>query len=242
MSTQSLRPWAAALAFLALAAVARAAPADEVRQVTVVGRGEVRAAPDRATVTLGVHATAPTVEAARGEADRVVASLLAVARGLKLADADVRATGLSVSPDYDFGDGRRTRKLLGYSVDRQVVVLLKDIDRLGELIERGLGAGANTASSPQLDSSRRAELEREALARAVGDARQNAAAIATALEATVGRVRAVRQNGAQMPGTEEVVVTAARYAGAPPAQSYQPGEIVFDATVSASFDLVPAGH
>ena len=242
MSSRRPRLSLIALAWLALAAVAQGAPADEVREVTVVGRGEVRAAPDRATVTLGVHASAPTVAAARGDADRVVMALLAVTRGLKIADADVRATGLSVSPDYDFGDGRRPRKLLGYSVDRQVVVVLRDIDRLGEVIERGLGAGANTASSPQLDSSRRAELEREALARAVADARANALAIAQALEATLGRVRAVRQGGAEAPVPQEIVVTAARYAGAPPAQTYQPGEIVFDATVSASFDLVPAGR
>jgi len=242
MSSSPPRSWLFALALL-LVAAARGAPADEVREVTVVGHGEVRAAPDRATVTLGVRASAPTVAAARNEADRVVAALLAVTRAIKVADADVRTTGLSVSPDYDFGDGRRTRKLLGYSVERQVVAVLRDIDRLGELIERGLNAGANTASSPQLDSSRRAELEREALARAVGDARLNAAAIATALEATVGRVRAIRQGGAEMPVPTAMVVTAARFNGVPAqAESYQPGEIVFDATVSASFDLVPTGH
>jgi uncharacterized protein YggE len=232
---------AAALLLVCLAASAqgRAAEPLEPRLVTVTGRGEVRAAPDRATVTLGILARASALEAARSEANRVVAALLALARELKVADGDVRTTRLSVNPEYDEGDGRRARRLVAYQVQRQLIVELKDIDRLGELIEKGLGAGANLASEPLLDSSRRAELEREALGRAVADARANAAVIARALDGTVGGVRAVTAGGAEgapLPMQRGVIAPMAAVTAA---ATYQPGELAFRASVTASFDLLP---
>ena len=234
-----LRAFASAVLLAGLASAAAAADGPPPHVVTVTGHGEVRAAPDRATVTLGILAQAPSLDAARADANRTVAALLAVARDLKIADADVRSTRLAVNPEYDFGDGKRARRLVGYSVQRQLVVELRDIDRLGELLEKGLGAGANLAGEPQLDSSRRATLERDALARAVADARANALVIATALDAGVGAVRAVTQGGAEgaAPMPMQRFAAAAR-AAAP--ETYQPGELTIAATVTASFELVPA--
>jgi len=236
-----LRASAVALlaATLLAAAAGHAAEAAAERLVTVAGHGEVRGAPDRATVTLGILARAPTLEAARAEANRVMKSLLAVARELNVAEADVRGTRLAVNPEYDAGDGKRPRRLTGYSVQRQLIVELRDIDRLGELLEKGLDAGANLAGEPRLDSSRRAELEREALARAVADARANALVIARALGAALGNVRSVVAGGGAGPTPMPTQLYAAARRGAD-AESYQTGELTFAATVSASFELVPA--
>jgi len=225
------------IAGLAASAGARATEAPEPRLVTVSGRGEVRAAPDRATVTLGIQTRAATLEPARADANRVVAALLAVARELRIADADVHTTRLSVSPEYDYGDGKRARRLAGYVVQRQLVVELRDIDRLGELLEKGLGAGANLASEPLLDSSRRAELEREALARAVADARANAAVIARALDSSVGAAHSATQGAAEGPAPMPMQRLAMAGTTAA-ADSYQPGELTLSATVTARFELV----
>jgi uncharacterized protein len=221
----------------------QAAEPPETRLVTVSGRGEVRAAPDRATVTLGILARGPALEPARAEASRVVGALQGVARELRIAEADVRTTRLNVSPDYDFGDGKRARRLVGYVVQRQVVVELRDIERLGELLERGLNAGANLAGEPVLDSSRRAELEREALARAVADARANAAVIARALDCSVGSARGAVQGGAESPQPVPMQRLALAAAAAAP-DTYQPGELTFAASVTVRFELVaePVRH
>ena len=231
------------LAGLAAGSAARAADAPEPRLITVAGRGEVRAVPDRATVTLGILARAPALETARAEANRVVAALLAVTRALQLAEADVHTTQLSVSPEYDFSAGQRSRRLLGYSVQRQVTVVLKDMARLGELIEKGLDAGANLASEPSLDSSRRPELEREALARAIADARANAAVVARALDGGVGAAHEVVQGGAFVRSLPMQGLAAAAVAADVNA-NYQPGELAFRANVTASFELLaaPAPH
>ena len=226
----------AAIALLLGAATAASAEPPEPHLITVIGHGVVHAPPDRATVTLGILVRGPALETVRADANRVTGALLAVTRELKIDDRDVRTTRISVSPEWESADAKHARRLAGYVVERQIIVELKDLDRLGELVEKGLSAGANLASEPLLDSSRRADLEREALGRAVADARLNAAAVARALDGGVGAVHRVDQGGiAPMPVQRMAMARVGE------AATFQTGELAFDATVTASFQFVASG-
>lgn len=214
------------------------------RLATVSGQGEVRAEPDQARLTLGVEAREPTLEAARAKVNRGVEALLRLTRELGIPERHVNSTRLNVQPEYEWLENTRTRRLVAYVVSRSVGVDLRELDKLGPLVERSLGLGANQVGEPVLDHSRRVELERQALGLATQDALRNAEAMAGALHATVGAVRslnAAQESPPPMPAfamaTRAVQVTGSRV-GAP--ETYQPGELVFRASVGASFDLVPA--
>ena len=86
------------------------------------------------------------------------------------------------------------RNLIGYYVSRQVEVDLRDLEKLGQLLERATDLGVNQVGDPRLDSSKRQELEREALAKAVVDARLNAEVIAKAAGAKLGTARTISAN------------------------------------------------
>jgi uncharacterized protein YggE len=167
-----------------------------------------------------------------------------VTRELHIAARQVRSTRISVNPEYNWNDTQGARRLIAYNVQRQLIIELDDIEQLGALLEQSVTAGANLVNEPQLGSSRRAELEREALARAVADARQNAATIATALGASVGAPRQVTSGAAAPPpGPMPVAFAAmAKSAGAEAPASYQSGELTFSASVTASFDLQPGAE
>jgi uncharacterized protein YggE len=248
-------PAIAALAAAAVLAFGAAAPAvaqgvaqpagAELRIVTVGGSGEVRAAPDLAIVTLGVTARRPTVEAARQEANRVTDALLATTRGLKIADAQVRSTGVNVNPEYTWNEAKRQREFAGYVVTRQLVVDLREIDKLGTLLEKSLTAGANLVQEPMLDSSQRADLERRALALAVEDARRNAEVLARGVGMAVGTARSVSGNGESQPRpmpAPPMMRAAMADAAVESPQTYQAGELVFSARADVTYDLVPAGR
>lgn len=227
-----------------LSATAVAAPAGdgaELRTLTVGGTGEVHATPDRATVTLGIQARETTLEGARTAANQVVTRLLKAARELGVADAQIHSTRLSVNPEVNYNDPKHGRPVVAYTVQRQVIVDLRDIDRLGELLERGISAGANVAGDPVLDSSRRADLEREALAKAVADARANAQVLAGALDAGVGPARTVSVGGGDggRPFLQAPMAMLRTAAAAPAPESYQSGELSFTASVTVTFDLLP---
>ena len=140
-------------------------------------------------MTLGVEARKPSVAEARAAVSAAIERVLALTRELKIDPKYVDSTRLQVQPDYRWNDKDSQRVLLGYVVSRQIEVELRDLDQLGALLERAVYAGANQVGGAQLDSTRRKELERDALGRAVADARLNAETLAKAAGVQLGPVR-----------------------------------------------------
>jgi uncharacterized protein YggE len=167
--------------------------------------------------------------------------VLALTRSLKIDPKLVDSTRLQVSPDYSWNEKDRKQVLQGYVVSRQIEVTVMDLDQLGPLLEKAVDIGVNQVGDPQLDSSRRKELEREAMAKAVQDARLNAEALTAAAGARLGPVRNLsgQTNSMPMPMYKgRPVAMAADVAGAPPPETYQAAEMKFNAGVSAEYDLV----
>ena len=230
-----------ALTALLLATLAPfAAHADErPRIVSTTGQGEVSAQPDMARVTLGVDARRKTLAEARTEVTAAIDRLLALTRELKIDPRYVNATRLQVRPEYTWSEQGKKQVLQGYYVGRQVEVELRDLDQLGPLLERAVTAGANQVGDASLDSTRRKELERQAMTLAVQDAAANAGTLAQAAGARLGPVRSLNASPSPPPMPMYRMVAMADAAAAPPAEStYVAGEMRFAATVSAEYDLV----
>jgi uncharacterized protein YggE len=237
------RPWIALLATVAcLPGLLPAAVAQEARPrtVSVAGQGEVQAEPDLARITLGIEARRPSLAEARSEVSAAVDRVLKLTRDLRIDPKQVNATRVQVQPEYNWNPKDRRRVLLGYVVSRQVQIELRDLEQLGTLLERAVDLGVNQVGDPVLDSSRRKELEREAMSLAVADARLNAETLARAAGARLGPVRALSggASGPPMPMYRAAGVMADAAAAPSPEATYVPGEMRFNANVSAEFDLL----
>jgi len=233
------RAWLASLLALAFAPlVVHAGDDARPRTVTVSGSGEVAAEPDLAHVTLGVEARKPTMAEARAAVATTVDRVLALTRDLRIDPKLVNATRVQVQPEYSWNEKDRKRVLLGYIVSRQVQVELRDLEQLGPLLERAVDAGVNQVNDPVLESSRRKSLEREAMAKAVEDARLNAETLARAAGVRLGPVRALNGSSSAppMPMYRRGAVMAD--AAMAPEATYQPGDMKFSAVVNAEYDLV----
>ena len=224
----------------ALLVCSSAAAEPSARIVRVSGYGIVSAQPDKAFVTLGVESRKPALDDARAEVSATVDRVLALTRELGIDSKQVEATRLSIQPEYSWLEKERKRVMLGYIVGRQVDVELRDLEKLGALLERSVDVGINQVSGPVLDSSRRDELQRQAMAKAVADARLNAETLARAAGAQLGPVRDLDVTGVPARPT---IAAAPRYAAADAAMAiesvYQAGELDFTTTVTAAYDLVP---
>lgn len=231
--------WLTGLIALSLVPFAAAVAEDaRPRTVNVSGMGEVAAEPDLARIVLGVEARKPTLAEARTEVNAAVERVLKLTRDLRIDPKHVNATRVQVQPEYNWNPKDRKRVLLGYLVRRQVQVELRDLEQLGALLERAVDAGVNQMGDPALDSSRRKELEREAMSRAVQDARLNAEALAGAAGVRLGPVRSLNGAASSPPMPMFRAQVAMADAAAAPEASYQPGEMKFSASVNAEYDLV----
>ena len=220
-------------------------PPPERRAVTVSGQGEVSAAPDRARLSMAVEETNPDLKAAQTKVNGIVRTYLAQLRTLGVKDEDISTAGLSIRSEYDYSNANSSspggRKFLGYHVTRNIEVVVRDLDKIGDTLQRATEAGINNISDPQLESSRADELQRQALVKAAEDAQSRAKLLADTLGVKLGAVHTVSSSSIsrQPPGPQPRMMMAA--ASAPSGNEemgFAAGEIQFNSSVTAEFDLL----
>ncbi len=218
-------------------------PAPYPRSITVAGTATVVGEPDKARVQLTVQKSGPAMARARADAVAVVEQFLALTRKLGIDPKMVRTTSSLVNPEYRWEQQTNHQILTGYMVQRQLEVEVTDLDKLGALIEGAVDAGVNNVSPPMLDSSKRRQLNRQALAAATRDAEANARAIAETLGVKLGAIRDLTAGDATappppMPIQRMKLSMAAESMDSGGAASYTPGSLEFEARVNATFDVL----
>lgn len=224
------------LCLLAVAVTVRAA--DEPRTISVSGSGVVDAQPDIARLRLAVQRRNIDMRAARDATVKVSRDFIALCSRLGIKESKVRTAGLTIQPEYRWDQQQKLQVFTGYFVQRQLEVELADLDKLGELIEGAIDAGVNEVSPPELDSSQRRELSRQALAAAATDARSNAQRIADTLGVKLGALRSIDAHSNQPQPPRPMMRMSAMAAESDAGASYTAGEISMDAQVNATFDVV----
>ncbi len=219
--------------FLGACAVADDMP----RTVVVSGVGSAEVEPDRATITMSIVAREKTLDGAQSNAAKVTASVLALCDRLDIDRDKVNSTGASVQPDYRWNRETEQQELRGYIAQRQIVVDVRDLEILGKVIEGAVAAGVNQVSPPVLDSGKRRDAYREALAHAAEDARANAAQLARSLGASLGQVITINTESspAQPPVMRNMVRAMAVESDSE--ATYNAADLSFDATVTVTFAL-----
>lgn len=187
---------------LAGAAVAQEPPApgaEPPRRIVVTGEGRVEAAPDLATLTAGVQTEATDAAAALGATSAAMEGVLAALAAAGIAPQDMQTSQLSVDPLWA-DDGAGTARVRGYSASNLVTVRVRDVARLGAVIDAAGAAGANRVFGIGFEIAEpRAQLD-AARERAVADARARAELLARAAGVTLGPVLSIREGGAPAPG------------------------------------------
>ena len=199
-----------------------AAPAGDA--ITVSGVGTVKTVPNEAQMSFGVETRRPTAQAAVGaNAD----AMRKVINALRQAGArEITTQWVSVYP-FTRNDGT----VEGYSASNSVSAV-SDIEDAPALIDVAAAAGANQISGPGLSSSNAEALYREALAKAVDDARLRAEVLAKAAGRSLGAITAIVEGGAQP--TPQYRQAAADAASSTP---IEPGQQETTATISVTFSL-----
>ena len=86
------------------------------RTITIQGKGSIKAAPDKVSVSAGVETEAPNAKDALA---RNTAAMTKVVDALKAADIDpkeIQTTNFSISPRYENRDDGKPARIIGYTV------------------------------------------------------------------------------------------------------------------------------
>jgi uncharacterized protein YggE len=166
--------------------------------IVVSGTGRVSVQPDVADLRLGVNLSRATVDEARKDAGATMAAILTAVERAGVAQKDVRTALLSVQPQYEYRDNQPPA-LSGYQLANQVEVTVRDLARLGDVVDGTLKAGATSMDSLNFRVEDPAPAEREARTRAMAEARSRADVLAEAAGVAITGVASVSEDGALPP-------------------------------------------
>ena len=221
-----------AVALVAVAALAGVGRPEAARgdtaapdSVTTTGHGVVTVVPDEATVSAGVHTQAQSASDALSANAKLMNQVVAALKSA--GGSDLQTQQVSLYPQTN-DQGQVT----AYVADNSVSAKAK-IAEAGALIDAAVGAGANTVNGPSLDVSDRDARYRDALGKAVDDARAKAEALAKAGGFGVGVVSSVTEQSANAPGPVPMVDAAAKTASTP----IEPGTQDVTADVVVTFRI-----
>ncbi len=185
---------------LAAALISPALAADPApRTLSMNGHGEMRAAPDVATINAGVTTSAPTAAGALAANSSRMNTVFAALKKLGVAEKNIQTIGFNVSPQYTNGDNNNARRLTGYQVNNEVSVRLEDVARVGAALDALVAAGANQMNGISFDIAAPAPLLDKARAGAIADARARAEIYAKAAGVTLGPILSISEGGASEP-------------------------------------------
>jgi hypothetical protein len=235
-----MRPFrhAFAAAVIVLALPAAAAAEQPARQLTMTGLGEVRDVPDMATISTGVVTEAETAARALAANTRAMAEAVASLKALGIEARDLQTSNFTVSPRY-FHDPKSNRppRITGYTVSNMLTVVVRDLDRLGAILDRVVRDGANQIGGPTFGFAETARLVDVARARAAADATRKARLYAEALGVELGPILSISEDGGFVPRPEPMRARMAMdsAAGAPP--PIEGGELTLSARVNVVWEI-----
>jgi uncharacterized protein YggE len=198
------------------------------RAIRVSGEGRAFAAPDVARVTIGVAAQDPkSLARATADATARMKKVLAALEKAGVAAKDVRTTRYAVEVLRSY-ERESAGAIVGYAVSNQVAVTVRDLSRLGALLDQVVAAGSNAIEGLSFEKEDPSAERARALEAAVADARAKAAVLARAAGATLGEVLGVQEGSAGPIPLVREGFAAARAASAVPIAA---GELEIVATV-----------
>lgn len=199
MTRHSIAPRLAIFAAAAALAISPALAADEPRIATIdmVGQGSVRATPDMAMVSSGVVSDAKTAAEAMTANSKAMTAVIDRIKEAGIEARDIQTSGFNVSPRYSQVKSKTReeyhQEMIGYRVSNSVSVRVRDLSKLGTLLDVMVRDGANQIGGISFMVSGADKLKDAARKEAMEDAIRKARIYAEASGAKLGRVLSINE-------------------------------------------------
>ncbi|KZM71010.1 SIMPL domain-containing protein [Nocardia terpenica] len=201
------------------------------RDVTVVGSGQVRGAPDTLNADLGVEVIAPDVSTAIGQANDKAKAVTDAVVGAGAKREDVQTADVALQPQFG-----PDHTVTGYRATNSLHVTVRDLPRASAVLSAAVQAGGNDARiqgvSFGLDDN--SKLLADARARAFADAKARAEQYAVLAGLKLRDVKTINETSS---GTPPPTPRFNQGAAAGPDIPLEPGTQTVTFTVTVTWDL-----
>ena len=204
------------------------------RTVTVTGTGKVTLTPDIAYISIGVHTENASAKDAEAENNTQAQAVITAIKGFGVANKDIQTTNFSITPQNQYDANGKVTSVT-YVVDNTVYVTIRDLTKLGDLLDSSVSSGANNINNIQFDVADKTAALSQARLAAVADARKQADELTKATNVGLGDVQTISYYDSTAPVT--VQFAKADGLAAPSAAPVQAGSMQISTTVTIVYGL-----
>ncbi|CAN5387850.1 hypothetical protein BH10PSE1_BH10PSE1_15340 [soil metagenome] len=198
--------------------------------------GEVKVAPDMATINFGVVTEAPTAQAAMAQNATRMTEVAAAMRRAGLAERDIQTSGLNLQAQYDYAENQPP-KLRGYQATNRVTVNIQDLTKVGTTADAVVAAGVNQIDGISFGLKNPKAAEDEARRMAVTALQSKARLYAEALGVTLGGIRSLNEGGGYTPPQPMPMMFARASMAGADSTPVSAGELSVKIDITGVYDL-----
>lgn len=180
---------------LALPIAAPALADDALRSISVTGTGTIQAAPDMATLMIGVTTQGTTAAEALAENSKATEAVIARLTASGVEAGDMQTSNLSINPNWT-GYDSSSPTISGYVASNMLTVRVRALDTTGAILDAAVADGANTLNGMTFGLADPEPAYNDARKKAVADARAKAELLAMAAGVKLGDIQSISDAGA----------------------------------------------
>jgi len=204
--------------------------------LSVSASADAKRVPDVATISTGVVTQAADANAAMRANAAQMDKVMAAVRGAGIAERDIQTSGISLNPNYKYAENTPPT-IIGYQASNTVNVKVRDLSKLGKVLDTFVAQGANQINGPSFEVDKPDVAYDEARIAAIKKSQARAETYANALGMRVRRIVSISEGGANFPRPMPVMRMQAADAMMAKETSVSPGESTLSVNVEVVFEL-----
>jgi len=211
------------------------------RTITVSGEGKISAKPDIARISLSVVSKGATVKVVTTDNNTKMNLVLAAVKGLGIDPKDITTSQYNLYPEYDYGTITRsgTNKIIGYNLTQEVSIKVRDLQKVDEILDGGIKAGANQVGSLSFEIDDTGPVKKQAREMAFQKAREKAQEMSEQAGVRLGRVVTFSEDAGYYPVPYGNFAMEAKSMGdaVPMMAPVEPGQKELTMNVSVTYEI-----
>lgn len=163
--------------------------------ISSTGQSTIKVMPDLVNVYFNVQTNALTADEASDKNSEIINKMKSSLKAIGFEEDDLKTQSFNVYPDYNWESG--TQKITGYTASHvvSVQVSIEEKEKLGSVIDAGIGAGAGiNYINYELTAENQKKYKIDAIKSATQDATEKAEALAEGAGASLGRLVSISTN------------------------------------------------
>jgi uncharacterized protein len=198
----------------------------------------VESAPDTATFSTGVETAAPTASVALRQNSTQVARVISQLKAMGIAEKDIQTSGINLSPEYEYIQATQRNRFKGYRVSNQVQVKMRDIEKLGTIMDQVVASGATNINGPYFSIADDSAVKRAARATALANGKAQAETYARAAGYSGVRLLSVSEAVMGRPMPYAMMRQTANVEAMDASVPVQPGQVGTSVMLNLQYEMV----